>query len=156
MSTDAGRTWQRLTDMLEDTDISAVALDAEHATTVYIGPLGDGVFKSTDGGANWRQAGSGLPRVTVKGTTATGKATSWRETVGITALAIDPSHPMTLYAATRGRGVFRSTDAGSSWHPFNAGLTALDVESLAVDATGRTLYAGIAAGGVVALHAGTD
>ena len=75
---------------------------------------------------------------------------------GITALAIDPANPKTLYTATIGRGIFRSTDAGSSWHPFNAGLAVLDVTSLAIDATGRTLYAGTAGGGVVALHASTD
>ena len=77
--------------------------------------------------------------------------------MGITALAIDPAHPTTLYAATSGRGIFRSTDAGSSWHPFNAGLAVLDVKSLAIDATGRTLYAGTVGGGVVvALHAGAN
>jgi hypothetical protein len=71
---------------------------------------------------------------------------------GITALAIDPAHPTTLYAASFGSGIFRSTDAGSSWHSFNDGLAVLDVKSLAIGATGRTLYAGSANGGVVALH----
>ncbi len=55
-STDAGRTWQRLTDGLEDADIWAVALDPTHPTTIYIGTGGEGVFKSTDGGAKWRPA----------------------------------------------------------------------------------------------------
>ena len=155
-STDAGRSWQRVTDPPEDADISALTLDPEHATTLYVGTGDKGVFKSTDGGADWQPARSGLPRVRMKGTTATGKATSWTVTVGITALAVDPANPTTLYAATSGRGIFRSTDAGRSWHPFNAGLAVLDVKSLAIDKTGRTLYAGSAGGGVTALHASTN
>jgi photosystem II stability/assembly factor-like uncharacterized protein len=109
--------------------------------TIYIGTGSGRVFKSTDAGASWRPARSGL-------------ATHQGE--GITALVIDPANATTLYAATSGSGIFRSTDAGSSWHPFNAGLAVLDVESLAIDATGRTLYAGSAGGGVVALHASTN
>ena len=62
-STDAGRSWQHLTDGLEDTDIDAVALDPTHPTTIYIGTGSGGVFKSTDGGTNWRPASSGLPRI---------------------------------------------------------------------------------------------
>jgi hypothetical protein len=57
-----------------------------------------------------------------------------------------------LYAATRTRGVFRSTDSGKSWHPVNAGLADHDIRALALDATGKTLYAGTASGGVVSLR----
>ena len=105
-STDAGRSWQRLTDRPEDAGISALTLDPEHATTLYVGTGDKGVFKSTDGGAGWQPASSGLPRVTMKGTTVTGKATSWRETVGIAALAIDPE--------TRKRSTQRRADEESS------------------------------------------
>ncbi len=101
---------------------------------------GGGVFKSTDGGTSWQpDQGSGSRTATV---------TSDRRD----ALAIDPAHPTTLYAATGGRGVFRSTDSGKSWQSFNAGLTALDVRTLALDATGQTLYAGTSGGGVVSVH----
>ncbi len=48
-STDAGRTWQHLTQGVEDTDTYAIALDPTHPTTIYIGGRG-GVFKSLDGG----------------------------------------------------------------------------------------------------------
>ena len=151
-STDAGRTWQRLTDGLEDTDVSAVALDPKHPTTLYIGTGEKGIFKSTDAGAGWQPAGSGLPRIRVKGITAAGKAVSFTSTVGITALAIDAANPTTLYAATSGLGIYRSTDAGSTWHPLNAALAVLEIKSLAIAATGRTLYAGSAGSGVVTLH----
>src|SRR5262249_43458309 len=151
-STDGGTTWQNLTEGLEGVDVGAVALDPLHRTTLYIGTFGEGLFKSTDGGASWQPASKGVPRITVKGTTAAGRPASWRLTVPITALAIDPARPTTLYAATSGKGVLRSTDAGANWHPFNAGLTSLDLTTLAIDASGRTLYAGTMNGGVVAFH----
>jgi photosystem II stability/assembly factor-like uncharacterized protein len=154
-SIDGGRSWQRLTDALEDSDIFAVALDPKQPTTVYIGTGGGGVFKSIDGGGNWQSASSGLPRVRMKTTSASGEVTWITATEGITALAIDPANPKTLYTATTGSGIFRSTDAGQSWHAFNAGLAVLDVMSLGIDATGRTLYAGTVGGGVVALRVST-
>lgn len=69
----------------------------------------------------------------------------------VVALAIDPTTPSTLYAATGngvapdsaiGDGVFRSTDSGGSWSAVNTGLD-LNVDALAIDpATPSTLYAG--------------
>ena len=153
-STDGGRSWQFLTVAPESPDVSAVALDPQRPQTVYIGTGESGVFKSTDGGANWHQTSAGLARIRIKAITVTGEVMWITQTVGVTAVAVDPAHPKTLYAATAGSGIFRSTDAGENWHPFNAGLTVLDVMSLGIDARGRTLYAGTAGGGVVALRVG--
>src|SRR5687768_8870098 len=61
----------------------------------------------------------------------------------ITALAIDPTAPTTLYAGTLGGGVFHSTDGGGSWTAINAGLTNLFISALAM--TPATLYAGTGA-----------
>ena len=72
--------------------------------------------------------------------------------MAINALAIDPAHPATMYAVTGPRGVFRSTDAGATWHPFNSGLTDPDIKTLALDPTGRNLYAGTTDEGVVSLR----
>jgi photosystem II stability/assembly factor-like uncharacterized protein len=129
-----------------------IALDPKNPTTVYMGTPGgeNGVLKSTDGGTTWHPASSGLPQQRFKDRVHPGKWLTF--TVGVTALAIDPAHPETLYAATGWRGVFRSTDSGKNWHPFNAGLTNHNVTALALDATGQTLYAGTAGGGVVSLR----
>jgi len=71
----------------------------------------------------------------------------------IQALAIDPVTPATLYAATFGGGVFKSTDGGGVWSGVNTGLTDTDVLALAVDpATPSTLYAGTRDGGVFAMQ----
>ena len=67
----------------------------------------------------------------------------------IRALAIDPSSPATLYAATSSGGVFKSINGGGRWAPMNAGLTNTFVGSLVIDpSTPRTLYAGTTEGGV--------
>src|SRR5262249_2422450 len=57
----------------------------------------------------------------------------------------------TLYAATDGSGVFRSTDGGSSWVSMNAGIAGddLSITALALDPLPpATLYAGTATGKV--------
>ena len=58
-------------------------------------------------------------------------------------VVIDPLNLATLYVATFGGGVFKSTDGGGSWGAANTGLTDTDVVALAVDpATPGTLYVG--------------
>ena len=64
----------------------------------------------------------------------------------VSALAIDPLTPGTLYAGTNS-GVFKSTDAGSSWSAASMGLQGTRVVALAIDPmTPRTLYAGTTTG----------
>jgi hypothetical protein len=71
----------------------------------------------------------------------------------IQALAIDPVTPTTLYAATFGGGVFKSTDSGGAWSAVNNDLTDTDVLALAIDpATPTTLYAGTLDGGVFVMQ----
>jgi photosystem II stability/assembly factor-like uncharacterized protein len=151
-SADGGLNWRRLTDALEDRDVFAVAVDPTDSATVYIGNGGSGVFKTTDAGTTWQPANVGLPRLRMKATTRSGDVTYVMMTPPITALAVDPTHPSRLYAATMGSGVFTSTNGGASWRALNTGLAVRDVRALAVDATGRMIYAGTNGGGVVALH----
>ena len=63
------------------------------------------------------------------------------EGVTITALAVDPRSPTTLYAGTRSSGVLKSTDGGGNWTAINNGLTLAPITSLAIDPkTPTTLY----------------
>src|SRR5262245_26345797 len=67
----------------------------------------------------------------------------------VQAIAIDPHRSSTLYAATSGGGVFKSTDGGEHWTSVNAGLTNLDVDALVVDpAAPAALYAATQGDGV--------
>jgi photosystem II stability/assembly factor-like uncharacterized protein len=93
--------------------VSALVVDPENPDTVYAGiysvylsPTGfvrdaPPLFKSTDGGANWLRADSGLP---------TGL-------LGDLALAADPGNSNTLYAASGGSSqVYKTTDGGTTWN----------------------------------------
>ena len=62
----------------------------------------------------------------------------------VTALAIDPTTPATLYVATADGGVFKSTNSGHDWSAANTGLFERDVTALTMDPVNpNTLYAGI-------------
>ncbi len=109
------------------TMITALAVDPLTPTTLYAGTQGGGVFKSTDGGANWNS--TNLTNVI------------------ISALAINPQAPTILYAGTNSSGVLKSADGGKTWT--STGLTVVGVLSLAIDPkTPTTLYAGTNGGAV--------
>ena len=57
------------------------------------------------------------------------------EDTDVSALAIDPQTPATVYAGTYYHGVFKSTDGGRSWQAVNAGLPRgqVFVHALAID-----------------------
>ncbi len=159
--------------------VSALVVDPAAPATVYAATDYVGVFKSTDGGATWAPASTGLAYLYVnalaidpststtlyaagghgvfKSTDAGGTwapASTGLTYLYTTALAIDPTTPTTLYAAGGG-GVFKSTDAGGTWAAANAGLTWPDVAALAIDpTTPTTLYAATAGGIFKSIDAG--
>ena len=90
----------------------------------------DGVFKSVNGGRTWRTVNDGLGET---------------KDFAVADLAIDPQLGTTIYAATPA-GVFRSTDGAERWQAFSDGLDTTRVSALAIDVSGRTLYAGTANG----------
>ena len=70
----------------------------------------------------------------------------WHGTGDITAMAIDPLTPTTLYAGTADRGVFKSIDGGANWSTV---LGNVSVSALAVDPQAPSVvYAGTAGSGV--------
>jgi uncharacterized repeat protein (TIGR02543 family) len=108
--------------------ITSLAIDPINSKTIYAG-TSIGVFKTTDGGTNWKSASMGLAE---------------RQ---ITSLAIDPIFSQTVYAGTYVDGIFRSTDGGKSWVEFNNGLTNKKIKSLVIDPTNTsTIYAGTSTG----------
>jgi photosystem II stability/assembly factor-like uncharacterized protein len=65
----------------------------------------------------------------------------------ITALAVDPHSPETVFAGTRTVGLFKSTDGGDSWQPLTNGLRATLIGSVAIAPTDpQTVYAGTGVG----------
>lgn len=98
--------------------IGALAVSPKNPGTLYAGTQG-GVFRSTDGGANWNSVRPGFTSL----------------------VAVDPQDPSTVYAVDYyGGGLFKSTDSGQSW---NALSSAPPIGTLAIDPQNpSTLYAG--------------
>jgi photosystem II stability/assembly factor-like uncharacterized protein len=101
-STDAGQTWELLNPPHEP---ARLAISPSDARTVYIATLGDGIFRTKNGGNTWEPVGSQLPLAAT--------------------VAIAPGEPETLYTAMPAQGVFASTDGGASWTPVGEGLEGL-------------------------------
>src|SRR6185436_7596308 len=84
-----------------------------HAGNVQAPPGDASLYRSEGGGATWKPLGLG--------------------SLGVSALAIDPSDPSTLYAGTEASGVFKSTDGGQTWSPRSAGLRSLSINALGIN-----------------------
>lgn len=106
-------------------------IDLRNPQTVYAGsPYG--VFKSTNGGSSWRAVAHFL---------------------NVSALAIDPLDPQTIYAGTDGSWVFKSTNGGQSWRAADSSLPGLYVQALAIDPKNpQTIYVGTRVGVVSEKH----
>ena len=118
-TTDGGETWQKI--LYKDVDTGAIALvfDPSNSKVIYAdlwsarqGPWengawqgpGSGLYKTTDGGNNWRQLTKGLP--------------TFEQGLGRIGIAVAPSDPKRVYAtvdAGQAGGIYRSDDAGETW-----------------------------------------
>ncbi len=110
----AGITWTPIFDKQASYSIGCVTLDPTNPNVVWVGTgennsqrsvaFGDGVYKSLDGGQNWKNVGL-----------------DDSEHIGM--IAIDPRDSNVVYVAAQGplwssggdRGVYKTTDGGESW-----------------------------------------
>ena len=113
-TTDYGRIWTPIFDAQSTGSIGAIAIAPSDPRILYVGSgeglqrpdlsVGDGIYKSTDGGNTWRHLGL-------------------RDGQQIPAVIVDPRDPNRVFAAVLGhpygpneeRGIFRSTDGGETW-----------------------------------------
>ena len=113
-TTNGGTTWTAEFQHQPVLSIGALAVDPTNAEVVWAGTgegnvrnnvsFGDGVYKSTDGGAHWTHLGLA-------------------GTLQIPRIVIDPRDPNTVFVAAMGnpwkdspdRGVYRTTDGGKTW-----------------------------------------
>jgi photosystem II stability/assembly factor-like uncharacterized protein len=113
-TTDYGRSWTPIFDGEPTGSVGAIAVAPSDPQTLYVGSgeglqrpdlsVGDGIYKSTDGGRTWRHLGL-------------------RDGQQIPAVLVDPHDPSRVFAAVLGhpygpnteRGVYRSTDGGETW-----------------------------------------
>jgi len=124
-STDAGKTWKRA-GLESSQHISRIVIDPKDSNIVLVAAQGAlyspsqqrGVYKSIDGGANWK------------------KVLSVDDKTGAAELSMDMNNPRILYAAMwehgrlpwkvisggPGSGLYKSTDAGETWEKLKDGL----------------------------------
>ncbi|HEY9420352.1 MAG TPA: hypothetical protein VIW92_02975, partial [Thermoanaerobaculia bacterium] len=127
----------------------ALVIDPVQSRTMYAAGVSGGIWKSVDGGGNWRWIADELSHL------------------GVASLAMDPSDPKVLYAGTgegiilgpRGDGIYRTTDGGETWQSltFTADKIAFNyVNDIVVSsADSRRIYAATRSGVWRSLDRGT-
>jgi len=134
-STDGGENWFKASTGVDDRFvIFNMAIDPSNTDIVYAGGFGGvaqtigAVYRSTTAGAAWTRTDAGIEPT----------GSTWVN--GIQSLAIDPDVPTTLYAGTTYEGIFRTTNAGTTWSAINDGVPWLaepdwrkSIDALAVD-----------------------
>jgi photosystem II stability/assembly factor-like uncharacterized protein len=134
-STDGGGTWQNV-GLKESRTIARIIVHPTNPETTYVAVMGHlwadggdrGLFKTTDGGKNWKPVLQGPPAQVAR--------------VGCGDVAFDPSNPEIVYAALYARqrapwgftfgpaltggedvsGIFKSTNGGGTWKKLAGGL----------------------------------
>src|SRR5713226_3161102 len=119
-SVNGGTTYKSVFDRESVQSIGAVAIDPSNAKTVWVGSgeswtrnsvsVGDGVYKSTDGGENWTNVGL-------------------KDTEHIAKISVDPKDGNNVLVCATGhlwndndeRGVYKTTDGGKTWKKVLAG-----------------------------------
>lgn len=127
-STDAGRSWQPLTEVPrhgadDDPDslkmIWSLAPGAmDEPDTLYAGIEPPGLFVSRDRGASWQRLDAFHKQPT---------SALWHPAKGgcaVHSLQVDAHDRQRLFVALAAGGVYRSDDGGASWQPCNAGVRA--------------------------------
>jgi photosystem II stability/assembly factor-like uncharacterized protein len=114
-STNGGTTFKPVFDKTTAQSIGAIAIDPQNSKTIWVGTgepwtrnsvsIGDGIYKSVDGGDNWTNMG--LPN-----------------SERISKIIVDPKDGNTVYACVPGklwsdsddRGLYKTTDGGKNWN----------------------------------------
>lgn len=122
-SQDEGMLWRKqmigITDVLM---VTTLALDSTRPEIMYAGTSG-GVYKTTNAARSWNAVNAGLiPPDLVASSRA----------LGVTALAVDPQHPETVYAGTLA-GLYKTVAGGRVWARIGLDLGDQFISVIALD-----------------------
>ncbi len=126
-TTDGGAAWNPMTSFGATISVSSIAINPLDPAIMYVGTgegfyngdaiRGAGVYKTTNGGSSWFQLSNASP-------------TSSSDWLYVNRLAMHPTNPTIVYAATNG-GLYRTVDSGTTW----AKLTSTRVLDVKIDTT---------------------
>lgn len=143
-SVNGGTTYKPVFDKQPVQSIGAITIDPKNPKTVWVGTgeswtrnsvsVGDGLYKSIDGGDNWTNVG-------------------FKDSERIVKIAVDPTDGNTVYVCIPGklwsdsdeRGVYKTTDGGRNWTKIlKGGNASTGCSMLSLDPKNpKTLYAGL-------------
>ncbi|HEY8134390.1 MAG TPA: sialidase, partial [Thermoanaerobaculia bacterium] len=143
-SQNGGTTYKPVFDKQPVQSIGAVTVDPKNSKTVWVGTgeawtrnstsIGDGVYKSTDGGENWTNMGL-------------------KDSERIAKILVDPSDTNSVYVCVPGklwsdsddRGVYKTSDGGKTWSKVLKGSNpSTGCSMLTMDRSNpKTIYAGM-------------
>ncbi|WP_370086748.1 T9SS type A sorting domain-containing protein [Ekhidna sp.] len=149
--TDENSSWQNVNDFMANLAVTSLVYDPTNTQVFYAGTgegyfnggsvRGAGIFKSTDGGANWSQLSS-----------TSNSTFNYVQRVIVTTSG-------TVLASTRDGGVQRSTDGGASWstvlNSSSTGASSSRANDLDL-ATNGDIYATLGIFSVGSIHRSTD
>lgn len=115
-TTDGGKTWNKILYVSENTGFNEIHMDPRNPKLLYAtahqrrrrvftyidGGPETAIYKSTDGGENWRKLTKGLP-------------SSDKGRIGMDISPVNPDVVYAIVSAADGEGFFRSDDRGESW-----------------------------------------
>lgn len=131
-TTNAGTTWKTIFDKQGSYSMGCVTLDPNNPEVVWVGTgenvggrhvgYGDGVYRSPDGGKTWKNMGLG-------------------DSEHIGTILIDPRNSNVVYVASQGplwsaggdRGLFKTTDGGTTWNNILGGGEYTGVNEVRMD-----------------------
>jgi len=143
-SVNGGTTFKPVFDKQPVQSIGAITVDPKNPKVVWVGTgeawtrnsvsIGDGIYKSVDGGDNWTNLGL-------------------KESERIAKIVVDPSETNTVYVCVPGklwsdsdeRGVYKTTDGGKTWVKVLKGSNlSTGCSMLSLDPTNpKTIFAGM-------------
>jgi photosystem II stability/assembly factor-like uncharacterized protein len=158
---DGGATWRSIHDgLIDDSDIFSIHVNPTQPELVFASAC-SGIYRSDNAGDSWQKLigipgthrrthiltqDPRAPETIYAGTTlglfkSADDGRTWRHLTfeQVNGLVFDPHDPRTLYLATEHAGMLKSTDAGETVHPVNAGFANHNLTQITGD--GKRLYA---------------